>query len=41
SGSLDAPSVFKPQMHMWTASKQPWVQLDDGLPQFEGAPPPN
>ncbi|TIW41694.1 MAG: GFA family protein, partial [Mesorhizobium sp.] len=26
---------------MWTASKQPWVQLDDGLPQFEGAPPPN
>ncbi|TIU17445.1 MAG: GFA family protein, partial [Mesorhizobium sp.] len=26
-------------MHMWTASKQPWVMLDDGLPQYEGAPP--
>nr|WP_254026584.1 GFA family protein [Mesorhizobium ventifaucium] len=41
SGSLDDPSMFKPQMHIWTASKQPWVQLDDGLPQYEGAPPPN
>ncbi|TIT47303.1 MAG: GFA family protein, partial [Mesorhizobium sp.] len=26
-------------MHMWTASKQPWVMLEDGLPQYEGAPP--
>ncbi|TGV77011.1 GFA family protein, partial [Mesorhizobium sp. M2D.F.Ca.ET.145.01.1.1] len=25
--------------HMWTASKQPWVMLEDGLPQYEGAPP--
>ncbi|TPN76181.1 GFA family protein, partial [Mesorhizobium sp. B1-1-5] len=24
---------------IWTASKQPWVVLDDGLPQHEGAPP--
>ncbi|MEZ2330901.1 GFA family protein [Mesorhizobium sp. RCC_202] len=39
SGSLDDPSVFKPDMHFWTASKQPWLRLDDGLPQYEGAPP--
>jgi hypothetical protein len=41
TGSLDDPSLFKPEMHMWTASKQPWLQLDDGLPHHEGAPPPN
>lgn len=40
SGSLDDPSLFKPEMHMWMASKQPWVRLDDGLPQYDGAPPP-
>jgi len=41
TGSLDDPSLFKPEMHMWTASKQPWLRLDDGLPHYEGAPPPN
>src|SRR3954468_17254089 len=39
SGSLDDPSLFQPQMHFHTASRQPWVKLDDGLPQYEGAPP--
>lgn len=39
SGSLDDPSLFQPQMHMYTASRQPWVKLDDGLPQHEDAPP--
>ena len=39
SGSLDDPSLFSPQMHFYTASRQPWVKLDDGLPQIEGAPP--
>ncbi|RUZ11396.1 GFA family protein, partial [Mesorhizobium sp. M7A.F.Ca.CA.002.15.1.1] len=40
TGSLDDPTVFKPQMHIFTASKQPWLVLDDGLPKYEGAPPP-
>ena len=40
SGSLDDPSAFAPQMHIFTASKQPWLVLDDNLPQFEDAPPP-
>lgn len=39
TGSLDEPGVFKPQMHIYTAFKQPWLVIDDGLPQYEGAPP--
>ncbi|WP_137934635.1 GFA family protein [Mesorhizobium comanense] len=39
TGSLDDPSLFRPQMHIFTASKQPWVMLDDGLPQYEAGPP--
>ncbi|MGT2469123.1 GFA family protein [Mesorhizobium atlanticum] len=35
SGSLDDPSLFKPDMHFWTASKQSWLMLEDGLPQYE------
>jgi hypothetical protein len=38
-GSLDDPSVFKPQIHIFVASKQPWVTIDDGLPQYDGMPP--
>jgi hypothetical protein len=38
-GSLDDPSIFTPDMHIWVSSKQPWVRLDDGLPQYpEGLP---
>jgi len=38
-GSLDDPSLFKPDMHFWVSSKQDWVTLSDGLPQYpEGAP---
>ncbi|MFD9897811.1 GFA family protein [Mesorhizobium sp. NPDC059025] len=40
SGSLDDPAVFSPDMHIFMASKQRWLVIDDGLPQFEGAPPP-
>lgn len=39
SGTLDDPSLFAPTMHIWTSSKQPWLAIDDGLPQYEeGAP---
>jgi hypothetical protein len=41
SGSLDDPKLFRPQMHMFTSSRQPWVKLDDGLPQYPEGPPPN
>lgn len=39
SGSLDDPSLFHPQMHIYTGSRQPWVKLDDGLPQYAEGPP--
>jgi hypothetical protein len=39
AGSLDAPVQFRPTMHIWTSSMQPWVKLDDGLPQYPQAPP--
>jgi hypothetical protein len=38
-GSLDDPSVFRPMLHMWTSSRQPWVRLDDELPQYDEVPP--
>ena len=39
SGSLDDPSIFKPDMHFWVSSKQPWVVFGDGLPQLPEAAP--
>jgi hypothetical protein len=39
AGTLDDPSAFQPTMHFWTSSRQPWVKLDDGLPQYPEAPP--
>lgn len=39
AGSLDDPATFRPTMHIWTSSRQPWVVIADGLPQYaEGAP---
>ena len=37
-GSLDDASWVTPQMHIYTATKQPWVQINDGLPQYEKEP---
>ena len=39
AGSLDDPSVFRPDMHIFTESMQPWIRLDDGLPQYPEWPP--
>ncbi|WP_409419723.1 GFA family protein [Marinomonas sp. RS-M-Aa-14] len=38
-GSLDDSSLFTPDMHFWVSSKQPWLALADGLPQYQEAPP--
>jgi hypothetical protein len=32
--SLDDPSPFAPQMHVWVRDKLPWESIDDALPQF-------
>lgn len=37
-GTLDDPALFKPEMHLWVSSKQPWVSISDGLPQHDQQP---
>ena len=39
AGSLDDPGVFRPASHIWISSKQPWLVIADGLPQYEEMPP--
>ena len=34
-GTLDEPSALKPDVHIYTRSKQPWIVLPDGVPAFE------
>jgi hypothetical protein len=34
-GTLDTPSALAPDVHIYTRSKLPWVQLPDGVPAFE------
>ena len=35
AGTLDDPSVFAPDVHIFTRSKQPWVTIPDDVPSFE------
>ncbi len=34
-GTLDAPHALKPDVHIYTRSKVPWVALPEGVPAFE------
>lgn len=34
-GTLDDPDLLPPDVHILTASKQPWVALAPGTPAFE------
>jgi len=34
--SLDDPSWLRPECHLYVSRKQPWLVIDDGLPQYEG-----
>lgn len=38
-GSLDRPAQFEPAEHIWTSSKQAWLVLNDGRPQYPEGPP--
>lgn len=38
-GVLDGMPGFKPQAHIHAASKAPWYDIDDDLPQHAGPPP--
>ena len=33
------PGAFPPQVQIWTASKMPWLALDEDLPHFTAGPP--
>ena len=39
ASSLDDPSWFKPQMHVFTADAQPWDHMDPALPKHETSMP--
>lgn len=34
-GTLDTPAALPPDVHIYTRSRLPWVQLPDGVPAFE------
>lgn len=36
AASLDDPGLARPTRHIWTASRIPWLHLDDRLPQMPG-----
>lgn len=37
-GTLDDTRRLKPDMHLWTGSKQPWVVIPDGVEAYETQP---
>lgn len=37
-GSLDDPSLFKPEAQFWTGSAPPWHTIDPNVPQFPKGP---
>lgn len=38
AGTLDDPSGLTPAAHVWTSSKQPWVEIPAGVTTFERQP---
>ena len=37
-GTLDDTSWLKPQMHLWTCHKQPWVIIPDDVESYDTQP---
>ena len=37
-GTIDDATWVKPDMHIYTGAKQPWIELRDELPRYEKAP---
>jgi len=35
AGSLDDPSAFQPDVHIFTRSKLPWISVPEDVPSFE------
>jgi len=40
AGTLDRSNELRVTAHIWTRSKQPWLDLADGAPSWSEAPPP-
>jgi hypothetical protein len=40
AGALDADPQIHPAAHQFVASRAPWFDIQDGVPQFAEAPPP-
>jgi hypothetical protein len=38
ASSLDDPSWFRPEAHVWIGSAQPWDHFDPAIPRFERTP---
>jgi len=36
---LDHPATIRPTAHIWIEDKQPWIEIGDGLPQYEKRSP--
>jgi hypothetical protein len=32
--SVNNPALFSPSAHIWVEDKLPWVDIEDGLPQY-------
>ena len=39
-GTLDNTNILRPDMHVWTRSKQDWVELPSDIPCYEQQPDP-
>ena len=39
AASLDDPSLYTPQMVIWSAGAQPWDHVDPNVPAFDKMPP--
>jgi hypothetical protein len=40
AGPLDTDPQMRPLAHIFVASKAPWFEITDSIPQLAGAPPP-
>jgi hypothetical protein len=40
AGTLDRSNELVVTAHIWTRSKQPWLELPEGAPRWAEAPPP-
>ena len=34
-GAFDSPADFPADCHVWTSERLPWVEISDGLPQYD------